>query len=207
MKHFQKRCMSFSSRFCAPARTQVVAEPPVSEFQATSACNLMSWPYPIVGIGLAYVALLIFDIFIFILTVYRIYKTSSLLRFSLVTRRNIVDTIFCDGKTFVASVLSALNQPNAGAIYFGWGCQRFREWSDFDPHCSRAMALSNIPTILTYYVSGQVYAEDIIKCLQPVSVWFSEHTISHLWLFSWRLARLGSEAVFLHSLAGEWLMR
>lgn len=67
-------------------------------------------------IGLAYVALLIFDIFIFILTVYRIYKTSSLLRFSLVTRRNIVDTIYCDG-----------------AIYFG------------------AMALSNIPTILTYY--------------------------------------------------------
>ncbi|KAG1769387.1 hypothetical protein EDD22DRAFT_165961 [Suillus occidentalis] len=51
-------------------------------------------------IGLAYVALLIFDIFIFILTVYRIYKTSSLLRFSLVTRRNIVDTIFCDGAIF-----------------------------------------------------------------------------------------------------------
>ncbi|KAG1781109.1 hypothetical protein EV702DRAFT_644331 [Suillus placidus] len=79
-------------------------------------------------IGLAYVALFVFDLFIFILTVYRICQSSSLLRLTLVTRRNIIDVIFRDG-----------------AMFFG------------------AMTLSNIPNILTYYVSRRVYAEGITK--------------------------------------------
>jgi hypothetical protein len=38
------------------------------------------------------------------------------------------------------------------------------------------MALSNIPNILTFYVSRQVYAEGITKRSQLESVWFGEHT-------------------------------
>ncbi|KAG2151155.1 uncharacterized protein EDB93DRAFT_296019 [Suillus bovinus] len=71
-------------------------------------------------LGLAWLAEMVFQTLIFILTVYRIFKTRSLLRLSLVTRRNIVDIVFHDG-----------------AMYFG------------------AMALVNIPNILTYY-SGSV---------------------------------------------------
>ncbi|KAG1871479.1 hypothetical protein F4604DRAFT_1769926, partial [Suillus subluteus] len=47
-------------------------------------------------IGLAYVAEFIFDLFIFVLTMYRIYKTTGLQRLSLVTRRNIIDIIVHD---------------------------------------------------------------------------------------------------------------
>ncbi|KAG1815239.1 uncharacterized protein BJ212DRAFT_265959 [Suillus subaureus] len=72
-----------------------------------------------IRLGLAWVALFVFDLLIFTLTVYRICKTRGLLRLSLVTRRNVIDTIFHDG-----------------AMYFG------------------AMALSNIPNILTYYVNS-----------------------------------------------------
>ncbi|KAG1737416.1 hypothetical protein EDB19DRAFT_1909738 [Suillus lakei] len=74
-----------------------------------------------VSLGLAWVALFVFDLLIFILTVYRICTTRGLLRLSLVTRRNVIDTIFHDG-----------------AMYFG------------------AMALFNIPNILTYYVGSGV---------------------------------------------------
>ncbi|KAG2032756.1 hypothetical protein BDR03DRAFT_733799 [Suillus americanus] len=70
-------------------------------------------------VGLAWVALFIFELLIFILTVYRICKTRGLLRLSIFTRSNIVDIIFHDG-----------------AMYFG------------------AMALINIPNILTYYSSS-----------------------------------------------------
>ncbi|KAG2139294.1 hypothetical protein DEU56DRAFT_325853 [Suillus clintonianus] len=69
-----------------------------------------------VRLGLAWMALFVFDSLIFALTVHRICKTRGLLRLSLVTRKNVIDTIFHDG-----------------AMYFG------------------AMALSNIPNILTYY--------------------------------------------------------
>ncbi|KAG2140689.1 hypothetical protein DEU56DRAFT_798251, partial [Suillus clintonianus] len=54
----------------------------------------------VLRLGLSYVASFVFDLFIFILTVYRICKTSSLLRLSLVTRRNIIDIMFHDGKSF-----------------------------------------------------------------------------------------------------------
>ncbi|KAG1731614.1 uncharacterized protein EDB91DRAFT_1153633 [Suillus paluster] len=68
--------------------------------------------------GLAWLTVLVFEILIFVLTVYRICKIRGLPRLSLVSRRDILDIIFSDG-----------------AMYFG------------------AMTLSNIPNILTYYVS------------------------------------------------------
>ncbi|KAG2368653.1 hypothetical protein BDR07DRAFT_1390494 [Suillus spraguei] len=75
-----------------------------------------------IRLGLAWVALFVFDLLIFTLTVYMICKTRGLLRLSLLTRRNVIDTIFHDG-----------------AMYFG------------------AMALFNIPNILTYYTgSGMI---------------------------------------------------
>ncbi|KAG0702183.1 hypothetical protein DFH29DRAFT_875351 [Suillus ampliporus] len=49
------------------------------------------------GLGIAWVALFLFDLLIFVLTVYRICKTRGFLRLSLVTRRNVVDIIFHDG--------------------------------------------------------------------------------------------------------------
>ncbi|KAG2358147.1 hypothetical protein BDR07DRAFT_1418463 [Suillus spraguei] len=50
----------------------------------------------------------IFDLFIFILTMYRIYKTWGLLRLSLVTRRNIIDVMFNDAMTLsnIPNILS-----------------------------------------------------------------------------------------------------
>jgi hypothetical protein len=69
----------------------------------------MSWPYPNTGIGLAWVALFVFDLLIFVLTVYKICKTRGLPRLSLMTRRNIIDIIFQDGKSFAISVLWTLN--------------------------------------------------------------------------------------------------
>ncbi|KAG2343509.1 hypothetical protein BDR05DRAFT_963078 [Suillus weaverae] len=69
-------------------------------------------------IGLAYVALFIFDLFIFILTVYRICQNSSLLRLTLVTRRNIIDVIFCDGAMFFGA-MTLSNIPNILTYYFG----------------------------------------------------------------------------------------
>ncbi|KAG2148443.1 hypothetical protein BD769DRAFT_1345185, partial [Suillus cothurnatus] len=67
--------------------------------------------FAILRIGLAWVALFVFDLLIFVLTVYKICKTRGLPRLSLMTRRNIIDIIFQD-----------------------------------------AMALINIPNILTFYV-------------------------------------------------------
>ncbi|KAG2066024.1 hypothetical protein BDR04DRAFT_1160743 [Suillus decipiens] len=95
--------------------------PSVSKFYITFVYTT-SQPVLIAGLGLAWVALLVFDLLIFTLTVYKICKTRGLLRLSLLTRRNVIDTIFHDG-----------------AMYFG------------------AMALFNIPNILTYYAdSGMI---------------------------------------------------
>ncbi|KAG1720378.1 hypothetical protein EDB19DRAFT_574986 [Suillus lakei] len=69
-------------------------------------------------IGLAYVALFIFDLFIFILTVYRIFKTCGVLRLSLVTRRNIIGIIFRDGAMFFGA-MTLSNIPNILTYYFG----------------------------------------------------------------------------------------
>lgn len=67
-------------------------------------------------IGLAYIAQFIFDLFIFILTMYRIYKTWGLLRLSLVSRRNIIDIMFNDGVMFFGA-MTVSNIPNILSYY------------------------------------------------------------------------------------------
>ncbi|KAG1829171.1 hypothetical protein EV424DRAFT_1344418 [Suillus variegatus] len=56
-------------------------------------------------IGLAWVAFFVFNLLIFVLTVYRICKTRGLPQLSMTTMRDIMDVIFQDGESFVASVL------------------------------------------------------------------------------------------------------
>ncbi|KAG1737704.1 hypothetical protein EDB19DRAFT_1909675 [Suillus lakei] len=86
-------------------------------------------------IGMAWVALFVFDLLTFVLTIYRICKTRGLLRLSLVTRRNVIDIIFQDG-----------------AMYFG------------------AMALINIPNILTYYSSSVATRGSLCNFTSCISV-------------------------------------
>ncbi|KAG2129330.1 hypothetical protein BD769DRAFT_678485 [Suillus cothurnatus] len=69
-------------------------------------------------IGLAYVAEFIFDLFIFVLTMYRICKTKGLPKLSLVTRRNIIDIIFHDGAMFFGA-MTLSNIPNILTYYTG----------------------------------------------------------------------------------------
>ncbi|KAG1814698.1 uncharacterized protein BJ212DRAFT_1361505 [Suillus subaureus] len=69
-------------------------------------------------IGLAYVALFVFDLFIFVLTVYRICITNSFLRLSLITRKNIIDIIFRDGVMFFG-VMTLSNMLNILTYYIG----------------------------------------------------------------------------------------
>lgn len=96
-------------------------------------------------IGLAWVALFVFDLLIFVLTVYRICKTKGLPRLSLITRRNVVDVIFQDG-----------------AMYFG------------------AMALINIPNILTYYSSSVAVRGSLCNFTSCISVTLISRLILNL---------------------------
>ncbi|KAG1732500.1 hypothetical protein EDB19DRAFT_1912009 [Suillus lakei] len=100
------------------AYLKVVAEPPVSEFQVSVAHNLMSRPYGIAGLGLAWLAELIFELLVFILIVYRICKTRGLLRLSLVTRRNLIDIMFHDGAMYFGA-MTLVNIPNILTYYAG----------------------------------------------------------------------------------------
>ncbi|KAG1799633.1 hypothetical protein EV424DRAFT_1545924 [Suillus variegatus] len=72
----------------------------------------------VVRIGLAYVALSVFDLIIFILTVRRICKAKNLLRLSLVSRNNIIDIIFCDGMMFFGAITLS-NILNILTYYIG----------------------------------------------------------------------------------------
>ncbi|KAG1731427.1 hypothetical protein EDB19DRAFT_1738065 [Suillus lakei] len=72
----------------------------------------------IAGVGLAWVAEFVFELLTFILIVYRTCKTRSLLRLSLVTRRDIIDIIFRDG-TMYFGVMALVNVPNILTYYFG----------------------------------------------------------------------------------------
>ncbi|KAG2059087.1 hypothetical protein BDR06DRAFT_949744 [Suillus hirtellus] len=74
---------------------------------------------PPVRIGLAWVAFFVFDLLIFVLTVYRVCKTRGLPRLSLTTTRDIMDVIFQDGEPFVASVLAMalIHIPNILTYY------------------------------------------------------------------------------------------
>jgi hypothetical protein len=67
------------------------------------------------------VALFAYELLIFVLTVSRICKTKGMLRspYLVMSRQNIIDIIFQDGKFFVVSVPEILIQTNAGAMYFG----------------------------------------------------------------------------------------
>lgn len=69
-------------------------------------------------IGLAYVALSVFDLIIFVLTVHRICKAKNLLRLSLVSRNNIIDIIFCDGVMFFGAI-TLFNILNILTYYIG----------------------------------------------------------------------------------------
>ncbi|KAG1871473.1 hypothetical protein F4604DRAFT_814819 [Suillus subluteus] len=78
----------------------------------------MPQPYPIAGLGLAWIAEMIFELLIFILTVYRICKTTGLLRLSLVTRKNIIDIMFHDGAMYFGA-MTLVNIPNILTFYSG----------------------------------------------------------------------------------------
>ncbi|KAG2035091.1 hypothetical protein BDR03DRAFT_963173 [Suillus americanus] len=60
----------------------------------------------------------IFDVFIFVLTMYRICKTTGLQRLFLVTRRNITDIIFHDGAMYFGA-MTLCNIPNILTYYSG----------------------------------------------------------------------------------------
>ncbi|KAG0699207.1 hypothetical protein DFH29DRAFT_60486 [Suillus ampliporus] len=66
--------------------------------------------------GLAWLAIFVFELLIFVLTVYRIYKIRGLLRLSLVTGRNILDIIFRDGAMYFGA-MTLSNIPNILTYY------------------------------------------------------------------------------------------
>ncbi|KAG2110614.1 uncharacterized protein F5147DRAFT_651793 [Suillus discolor] len=67
------------------------------------------------GPGLAWVALFAYELFIFVLTLSRIFKIRGMLRspYLIMSRKNTVDIIFQDGKNFVVSVPEILIQAHA----------------------------------------------------------------------------------------------
>ncbi|KAG1784588.1 uncharacterized protein HD556DRAFT_1451623 [Suillus plorans] len=69
-------------------------------------------------VGLAWVALFIFELLIFILTVYRICKTRGLLRLSLFTRTNVINIVFHDGAMYFGA-MTLINIPNILTYYSG----------------------------------------------------------------------------------------
>ncbi|KAG2124176.1 hypothetical protein DEU56DRAFT_983631 [Suillus clintonianus] len=69
-------------------------------------------------IGLAWMAEFVFELLIFILTVYRVCKTRGLLQLSLFTRRNMIDIIFYDGVMYFGA-MALVNIPNILAYYSG----------------------------------------------------------------------------------------
>ncbi|KAG1847624.1 hypothetical protein F4604DRAFT_163170 [Suillus subluteus] len=73
-----------------------------------------------IRLGLAWVALFVFDLLIFSLTVYRINKTRGLLRLSLVTRRNVIETVFHDGAMYFGA-MTLSNIPNILTYYVDSG--------------------------------------------------------------------------------------
>ncbi|KAG1871477.1 hypothetical protein F4604DRAFT_814988 [Suillus subluteus] len=70
------------------------------------------------GLGVAWVAEMVYELLIFILVVYRICKTRGLLRLSLVTRRNIIDIILHDGAMYFGA-MTLVNIPNILTFYSG----------------------------------------------------------------------------------------
>ncbi|KAG2743159.1 hypothetical protein P692DRAFT_20746903 [Suillus brevipes Sb2] len=71
------------------------------EIYTTTTCHGVSW-----------VAMFVYELFIFVLTVFKTCKIRALPRFSLISRRDILDIIFHDGISFVASGMTLVNVPN-----------------------------------------------------------------------------------------------
>lgn len=67
-------------------------------------------------IGLAWVAFFVFDLLIFVLTVYRVCKTRGLPRLSLTTTRDIMDVIFQDGAMYFGA-MALIHIPNILTYY------------------------------------------------------------------------------------------
>ncbi|KAG1828823.1 hypothetical protein EV424DRAFT_1383889 [Suillus variegatus] len=83
----------------------------VSAFQVISGCILMVLRnYPIAGHGMDWMAMFIYELLIFVLTVFRTWKTRGL-RFSLLSRRDILDVIFQDGVMYFVG-MTLVNLPN-----------------------------------------------------------------------------------------------
>jgi hypothetical protein len=69
------------------------------------ACKLMiQLPYPFAGYGLAWVAVFVYELLIFVLTIFRTCKTRGF-RQLFSSNRNIIDIIFQDGIFFVTPVI------------------------------------------------------------------------------------------------------
>ncbi|KAG2111972.1 uncharacterized protein F5147DRAFT_835570 [Suillus discolor] len=68
--------------------------------------------------GIAWIMMFIYELLIFILTVFRTWKTRGLPRFSLISRRDILDVIFHDGVMYFAGV-TLVNLPNILTYFCG----------------------------------------------------------------------------------------
>ncbi|KAG2152631.1 uncharacterized protein EDB93DRAFT_256183 [Suillus bovinus] len=74
-------------------------------------------------LGLAWLAILAFELLIFVLTVYRTCKSRGLPRLRQVTKRNILDVMFHDGAMYFAA-MTVCNIPNITMYYSGSGVVR-----------------------------------------------------------------------------------
>ncbi|KAG2140693.1 hypothetical protein DEU56DRAFT_290092 [Suillus clintonianus] len=95
--------------------------------------------------GLGWVAIFVYELLIFVLTVFRTCKTSGWPRLSLTYRRNIFDIMFQDG-----------------AMYFA------------------AMALTNIPNILTYYCGSTITGGNLATFTSCMSVTLTSRLVLNL---------------------------
>ncbi|KAG2151162.1 uncharacterized protein EDB93DRAFT_297523 [Suillus bovinus] len=68
--------------------------------------------------GTTWVAMFIYELLIFVLTVFRTWKTRGLPRFSLISRKDILDVIFHDGVIYFAG-MALVNLPNTLTYFSG----------------------------------------------------------------------------------------
>lgn len=68
--------------------------------------------------GVSWVAMFVYELFIFVLTVFKTCKTRGLPRFSLISRRDILDIIFHDGVMYFAG-MTLINVPNILTYFYG----------------------------------------------------------------------------------------
>ncbi|KAG1730352.1 hypothetical protein EDB19DRAFT_1912986 [Suillus lakei] len=73
--------------------------------------------------GMAWVAMFVYELLIFVLTVFRTCKTRGLPRLSLISRRDILDIMFQDGVLYFAA-MTLVNLPNILTYFSGPGLTR-----------------------------------------------------------------------------------